>query len=389
GKEIKKVVSSDSSYSSGQEMKSVISTSPVPVSEDVVKNTLLLSTVLPNLLAVKPQVNMNMDDQQRQVYRNEIPVDSLSTLISVLQTGMYPEMKKGAEGSEEGATKGVFKNLFEVVQGVTKGTAPEQTQDISKTPLAASLEAKGYDEELNTALLGDKLPMTIARINPGKYVTIQSPGLQSQTEGFRFNSTEHTVEEMSLINKIGFSVSNGENESGSMFQGREEKQQEPENSADVPSVKDDINPLSREDLIKTGTRQEKEGAAIQEKGVLASVMTRKIEEMVEKFANRTQPMDMVLRLKISDNESLLVGLKEQGNRVIVEVKSASEGLMNLLQSQKDAITRELESKLIYATINVDPQGTGDFQRRGQRDQRKQNAGEKEKEAFMGVLDALG
>jgi len=137
-----------------KEIKSDVNVAPVSMSEDVVKNTLLLSTILPNLLAVKPQMNMNIDDQQRQTYKYEIPGDSLSALMSET----YREVKKGTDGNGEGATKeGVFKNLFEMVQGIAKATTAEQRLILIK-PLLLSLWRRKGSMKTKTGLLRISLP---------------------------------------------------------------------------------------------------------------------------------------------------------------------------------------------------------------------------------------
>ena len=97
---------------------------------------------------------------------------------------------------------------------------------------------------------------------------------------------------------------------------------------------------------------------------------------------------MVLRLNVDEKESLVVGLRSQGDKVLVEVRGASDGLMSALQSQKDLITRELENKQIYTTINVEINQDGGSNGRGQRERRKQNGDENEQGDFRGILDTL-
>ncbi len=124
-----------------------------------------------------------------------------------------------------------------------------------------------------------------------------------------------------------------------------------------------------------------------EKTPFASVMTDRIEKIVEQYANKNVSMDMVVRLKIDEKETLLVGLKEHGQRVTVEVKTTNEGMGTFLQSQKEEIARQLEGKNIYANIYVDVQNEN-REKREQRNQQKKRSDEQENEDFVGFLEAM-
>jgi hypothetical protein len=49
-------------------------------------------------------------------------------------------------------------------------------------------------------------------------------------------------------------------------------------------------------------------------------MTDRIEKIVEHYANKGVSADLVVRLKIDEKETLIVGLKDQGQTVAVEIK---------------------------------------------------------------------
>lgn len=111
--------------------------------------------------------------------------------------------------------------------------------------------------------------------------------------------------------------------------------------------------IQQNDSSRHGTRQ----AAPETKGVVkndfGAMMVEKIEKLTEQFAGRSMNMDMTVRLKIDDNETVLVGLRDEGSSVTVEVKTTSETTMNFLQSQKEDIARVLENRNIQTTIHVD------------------------------------
>jgi hypothetical protein len=145
--------------------------------------------------------------------------------------------------------------------------------------------------------------------------------------------------------------------------------------------------LSQNDYTKTSTHLDKEAGKVLEKTPFASIMTDRIEKIVEQYANKNVSMDMIVRLKIDEKETLLVALKDQGQRVIVEVKTTNEGMGNFLQSQKEEIARQLEGKNIYANIYVDVQNEN-REKREQRDNQKKRSDDQENEDFVGFLDAM-
>ena len=106
--------------------------------------------------------------------------------------------------------------------------------------------------------------------------------------------------------------------------------------------------LSQNDYAKTNTLFAKETGKVSEKTPFASVMTDRIEKIVEQYANKNVSMDMVVRLKIDEKETLLVGLKDQGGSITVEVKTTNETMGNFLLSQKEEIAKQLEGKNVYA-----------------------------------------
>jgi len=110
--------------------------------------------------------------------------------------------------------------------------------------------------------------------------------------------------------------------------------------------------------------------------------------VVEQYMNRKESMDMVLRLKIDDKDTLLVGLRNEGQKITVDVKTTNESLMNMLQSNKEAISKNLESKHIYANIFVDPNGEGGFDRReGRRENANSRRGKQTENEFVEFFEA--
>lgn len=133
-------------------------------------------------------------------------------------------------------------------------------------------------------------------------------------------------------------------------------------------------------------------ASSETKGVVkndfGAMMVDKIEKLTEQFAGKSMNMDMTVKLKIGDNETVLVGLRDEGSRVTVEVRTANENTMNFLQSQKEELIKSLESKNILTTIHVDIDQDAQGQRQ-QRQQRRDSGDDTgEKQDFGAFFEAL-
>lgn len=103
--------------------------------------------------------------------------------------------------------------------------------------------------------------------------------------------------------------------------------------------------------------------AVFKEGSFSSFLRDRIEKIVEHYSSRNTGADMVVRLKLDDQETILVGLKHTTEKLVVEVKASNEGLVNLLQSHKEDIIRHLEDRNIFTRIYIDQDGHNDFDRR--------------------------
>ena len=73
--------------------------------------------------------------------------------------------------------------------------------------------------------------------------------------------------------------------------------------------------------------------------------------------------DLTVRLTVGNEGRLVLGLKDLGGSVTVEVKASNQGMIDLLQSQRDVIISRLESKDIYADLVIDPNASGTPEKR--------------------------
>ena len=129
----------------------------------------------------------------------------------------------------------------------------------------------------------------------------------------------------------------------------------------------DYMPFAKSGYFEAVQSPETEGAQIVEKGSFASMITDRIEKIIgQNQVVRGTPMDMVMRMNINEKDSLLIGLKREGQQVFVEIKTGSSSIMNLLQTSKEVIIRNLEMKNINANIFVNPDSDRGFERRENR-----------------------
>jgi hypothetical protein len=122
---------------------------------------------------------------------------------------------------------------------------------------------------------------------------------------------------------------------------------------------------------------------------LVTTMSDRIAKFVDQQKGKLTNSEMVMRLKVGDDETVLLGLRDGGQRVVVEIKSASEGIMALLQSQKEEIGRHLESRNIQATIFIDPNSEGnDPRKQNKRQSRRQSGQDRKQQGFIEFLEGL-
>ena len=114
----------------------------------------------------------------------------------------------------------------------------------------------------------------------------------------------------------------------------------------------------------------------------------RFDRVMEQVGGGTGLHDMTVRLTIGSDESLVLGLKDLGQTVTVEVKGSNQGMINLLQSQRDVIISHLEGKDISANIIIDPNASGTSEKRERREMRQRTSAARAKVGggFDGLLE---
>jgi|GEM_PF-1194285 len=145
--------------------------------------------------------------------------------------------------------------------------------------------------------------------------------------------------------------------------------------------------VPQSDSFKANILQVKDNNMTFERGSFTSFVTDRIEKIVEQFSSRASQMDMIVRLKLDDKETLLVGLKHDGQKIIVDVKASNDGLVNLIQTHKDDIARHLEDKNIFTHIFVQPDGERNSERQNRQQNKKEERKKEADTAFINILEA--
>ncbi|MGD0229879.1 MAG: hypothetical protein ABSC19_05900 [Syntrophorhabdales bacterium] len=102
----------------------------------------------------------------------------------------------------------------------------------------------------------------------------------------------------------------------------------------------------------------------------AAAAVEKFEQVMEQIGGKNGSHDLTVRLTMGNEESLVLGMKDHGQNVTVEVRASNQGMINLLQSQRDVIVRHLEGKDIHTNIMIDPNTSGTPGRRDRREARQ-------------------
>ena len=115
---------------------------------------------------------------------------------------------------------------------------------------------------------------------------------------------------------------------------------------------------------ESGQEQNKPG------GVHSAWAVEKFDRVLEQLEGKTGLHDLKVRLSLGNEESLVVGMKDLGPTVSVDVRSSDQAMIGLLQSQRDTIIRHLEGQDIHAQIVIDPNASQTPERRDKQETRQ-------------------
>ncbi len=167
--------------------------------------------------------------------------------------------------------------------------------------------------------------------------------------------------------------------------GQAQKQVETE-SSDQPMPKENYQVLADKDPAARGVEQK---SPVQQASPVHAV--EKFEKTFEQFSARTGLNEMRVRLNIGNDESVVLGLKDLGQTISVEVKASHQAIIGLLESQKDVITKHLEAKDVHTNIFIDPDSSAKQDQKDRREGKQQlrtSRSRNDAEGFAEVLEVL-
>ena len=311
-----------------------------------------------------------------------LSVEELATLLAqagqvFAQPADQAEQPVTQEGARQPRSDTIALNLQLIhAQGRDLPKTQEKVQvepslrDMAET--AAQTKDEGGDSRLLTKT--DQPFWLLQRMMPAGG-TLKDGGVQES----RRSGTEHPA--VTLTDEKGITVVSIKEVKAVDTAGSEEArkgQSGSEREIDLLLKRDMSSAVSHEDSVKANGYEVKESSSV-DRGQFAQAVTERIDKIVEQYARRDPSADMTVRLRIDDKGMLFVGLKEEGQKIMVELRSPNQGLMSLLQTNKESIVRTLEQKNVYTTISVDPIDREDSSGRQKREERRdpQQQGQKE------------
>jgi len=311
-----------------------------------------------------------------------LSVEELATLLAqagqvFAQPADQAEQPVTQEGARQPRSDTIALNL-QLIHAQGRDLPKTQEKVQVETPLrdmaetAAQTKDEGGDSRLLTKT--DQPFWLLQRMMPAGG-TLKDGGVQES----RRSGTEHPA--VTLTDEKGITVVSIKEVKAVDTAGSEEArkgQSGSEREIDLLLKRDMSSAVSHEDSLKANGYEVKESSSV-DRGQFAQAVTERIDKIVEQNARRDPSADMTVRLRIDDKGMLFVGLKEEGQKIMVELRSPNQGLMSLLQTNKESIVRTLEQKNVYTTISVDPIDREDSSGRQKREERRdpQQQGQKE------------
>ena len=292
----------------------------------------------------------------------------LQGVIEALQDKARNKVTLQLDVAEASDTKPYDSKILEAMSdAVQKGTA-------GASPHGQSINEANASSVSHTSrpLFGDLLSRLSAQASPTN--TDQS-GNVAQTV------SSETAPDVKPVKEIGASITELMTKIKASITApdvREEAPNSGERGTDLPSEQG-ANNLAGQSASVQATIQYQE-SPIDTAGATSfgSIVADRLATVAEQVSAREKPSDITLRLRMESGESLMVGLKEQAGKIVVQVKSADQGMVGFLESQKETIVRNLEAKQVSSTISVSPIEE-DLAKRQAREQQSRNTWGKRRE----------
>ncbi|HOJ44092.1 MAG TPA: hypothetical protein PK800_08205, partial [Syntrophorhabdaceae bacterium] len=123
-------------------------------------------------------------------------------------------------------------------------------------------------------------------------------------------------------------------------------------------------------------------------GQIRPVVAQKIEEIVERYSEVKKSGDMLIRFKIDNGGILELNLKDNGENILIQIKSTNSELISMFTNQRDMIIKSLEEKNIFASIFINPDGANNQEKQEEKQRNSRyRPGKIPTDGFSEILEA--
>jgi hypothetical protein len=270
-----------------------------------------------------------------------LPTDLLRTL----NQGVKATTPSNTAPHEEG-DKRLVKEAPEAATLPPEVSSEGKGSPSAEISLAVGPSATEGADDKNTLTVAIKTPFgAVAQNGPAQMTGETIEGKGTTSKGF---AKEESDPGITTIVKNLSPLLKGDDEGSAHHNGGDKEQ---------PSGQESYPFSAKVDTAGTGgVGQEQIGKASGQPTTTAAV--ERFQKIIEQFGSGSGQHDLTVKLDMGKEGSVVLGLKDLGPSVTVEVRASDQGIVNLLQSQKDSIIRNLEGKDVHANIFIDPNASG-------------------------------
>jgi hypothetical protein len=246
----------------------------------------------------------------------------------------------------------LFGNMVEKLQSVIAGIRKDGTTGYSNADNA--LVVAGDREGHSVSFMVRNLPISPLLSRSGSTDELPAGGMTvDNLKGMSSGQSAESMLSRTLL-FIGKELENGSSQEST----GERKQQKPEHYAFTGAGQ----------TISDRSSGQQKSLTLEHPASLTAV--ERFEKIIDQVSGKSSSQNLTVKLDIGNDENVVLGLRDLGRTVTVEVKASHQGLISLLQSQKDAIIRHLDSKDVRTNIFIDPNASGTPERRDGRESKR-------------------
>jgi len=274
------------------------------------------------------------------------------------------------------------------------GGSSKETPEMTNAPPEVSSEGKGslsaqVTLAVNSPAAGgadDRNALTVAIKTPSDSVAqtgvvqVTSGAIDGDTVSGKESSSEKVDSTLTTIVKDLTPLLKRDGEGPSQNNGNEKERSSGQDSYPFAAKVDGAG--------TSGVAQEETGKTSGQNTTMTTTSVERFEKIIEQFGSGNAQHDLTVKLDMGKEGSVILGLKDLGPSVTVEVKATDQGIVSLLQSQKDSIIKNLEGKDVHANIYIDPNASGTPDKRDRRETGRQRTFQPAPQAEAGFGEFL-